>query len=149
MEHLIDVDHAHRGCAFTVNRLAGAARGEWLLICADDDLLLPRCLAILLEHSENADIVYSPPLVWGNNSPHFFGKPPFIPSFGLIHKELWDEIGGYEDVNREEDRKFWIRALELGANFVRASDEPTWVYRFSFDDAGTPRNKSYNEGIAA
>jgi GT2 family glycosyltransferase len=132
-----------------VNRLAKKAQGEWLLIVADDDLLLPRCIATLLDYSEDADIVYSPPLVWGNDSKHFFGDPPYIPSFGLIYMDLWREIGGYkEDAKREEDRKFWIEALRLGAKFVRADREPTWIYRFSKTADGKFRNKSYNSGLS-
>ena len=111
-EHLVEIDKERQGCAATVNKLAHEARGEWLLIMADDDILLPRALAILLEHSENADVVYSPPLVWGNDSKHFFGKPPYIPSFGLIYMDLWREIGGYKDVNREEDRQLLDRGHE-------------------------------------
>src|SRR3954470_12438511 len=63
-EHLIQVDETRRGCAVTMNELAGRARGEWLLPLADDDLILPRCLEVLLAHSAEADIVYAPPLVW-------------------------------------------------------------------------------------
>lgn len=143
-EHLIGIDRDHEGCSVTTNKLAAEARGEWLVIVADDDLLLPRCIQSLLDHSDDADVVYSPPLVWGSDSKHFFQRPPYIPSFGLIHKELWDEIGGYRaDAIREEDRKFWIEALRLGAKFVRYDAEPTWVYRLH---AG---NKSFNEGIAS
>jgi glycosyltransferase involved in cell wall biosynthesis len=143
-EHLVGIDQDREGCAVTVNKLAKRARGEWLLIVADDDLLLPRCIESLLEVASDADIVYAPPLVWGSNSPHYFQQPPYIPSFALIYKELWDEIGGYrEDAIREEDRKFWIEALRLDAKFVRYDAEPTWVYRLH---AGS---KSYNEGIAA
>lgn len=143
-EHLVEIDEARDGCARVVNRLAEKAEGEWLLIVADDDLILPRCLEVLLEFGDDADVVYSPPLVWGNNSPHFFGQPPYIPSFGLIYMDLWREIGGYrEDAVREEDRKFWIEALRLGAKFVRADLEPTWVYRFHGG------NKSYHQGVAS
>src|SRR5574338_709892 len=129
-EHIWQIDYSRLGCSWMVNHLAEKAKGEWLLIVADDDILLPRCLEILVEHSEDADIVYSPPLVWGSNSPHFFQSPPFIPSFGLIYKDLWNEIGGYRaEAIREEDRKFWTEAVRLGAKFVRADKEPTWVYR--------------------
>lgn len=143
-EHLVEIDRDRQGCAITVNKLAKRAKGEWLLIVADDDLLLPRALELLLSVSADADIVYAPPLVWGSNSPHYFQKPPYIPSFALIYKDLWDEIGGYrEDAIREEDRKFWIEAMRLDAKFVRYDAEPTWVYRLH---AGS---KSYRDGVAA
>ena len=142
-EHIWQIDYSRLGCAWMVNHLAEKAKGEWLLICADDDLLLPRCIETLMEYADDADIVYSPPLVWGSDSKHFFQAPPYIPSFGLIYMDLWREIGGYKDVSREEDRQFWIEAMRLGAKFVRADKEPTWVYRLH------PGNKSFNEGIAS
>jgi len=142
-EWLYEIDKDRLGCARIVNGLAERAKGEWLLIVADDDLILPRCLEVMLEYADDADVVYSPPLVWGNDSKHFFGEPPYIPSFGLIYMDLWREIGGYrEDAIREEDRKFWIEALRLGAKFVKCN-YPTWVYRFHGG------NKSYANGVAS
>jgi hypothetical protein len=129
-EHLVDVDEARVGCAVTMNRLAARAQGEWLLPLADDDLLLPGCLATLLEYADAGDIIYSPPLVTGNQDRWwFFQAPPVIPSFALIRAALWHELGGYdESLTREEDRDLWIKALAADAQFVRV-DEPTWVYR--------------------
>lgn len=129
-EHLVGLDEDREGCSNTINSLAAGAHGEWLLPLADDDLLLPGALATLLAASEGADVVYAPPLVTGNEDRWwFFQAPPVIPSFGLIRKELWDRIGGYdESLTREEDRAFWVAALELGARFVRV-DYPCWVYR--------------------
>jgi len=144
-EHLIHVDKELRGCAWTMNHLAEQASGEWLVPLADDDLLLPGALEVLLAYAAEADVVYSPPLVWGNaDSMHFFGDPPRIPSFGLIRTTLWRELGGYDlGRRREEDRDFWTRALERGARFARADAWPTWVYRFHGG------NKSYNQGVAS
>lgn len=144
-EHLRLLDDLRLGCAATMNHLADRARGDWVVPFADDDLMLPGCLEALLGESEDADVVYSPPLVWGVENPHwFFGEPPAIPSFGLIRRELWHECGGYDqEWVREEDRRFWTRALGLGARFKRVVAAPTWVYRIH---AGS---KSFNEGVAA
>jgi glycosyltransferase involved in cell wall biosynthesis len=143
-EHLILVDETRRGCAATMNELADNARGEWLLPLADDDLLLPGCFKTLLEHADSGDVIYPPPIVTGIENPWwFFGEPPAIPSFALIRKQLWDDIGGYDDEwNREEDRRFWTRALERQARFVRV-DTPTWIYRHHGG------NKSFNNGVAS
>lgn len=129
-EHLVMVDKHQAGCSVTMNLLAGQANGEWLLPLADDDLLLPGCLASLLAAYGDADIVYAPPLVTGNEDRFwFFQAPPAIPSFALIRRELWNELGGYDESRvREEDRDLWTRALEVGARFVRVTD-PCWVYR--------------------
>lgn len=144
-EHLRLLDEHRVGCAATMNALAAEADGDWVLPLADDDLILPGCLAALLAVSDDADVVYSPPLVWGVENPWwFFQEPPAIPSFGLIRRELWEKVGGYDYLwNREEDRRFWTRAVELGARFVKAASAPTWVYRIH------QGSKSFHDGGAA
>jgi hypothetical protein len=143
-EHLILVDETREGCAATMNTLAGDAQGEWLVPHADDDLLLPGCLDTLLAYADHGEIIYSPPLVSGMPSEAFCQQPPVIPSFALINADLWRDIGGYDDeFPREEDRRFWIRALERGARFVRVDAGPTWIYRFH------KGNKSMNGGHAS
>ena len=129
-EHLIELDTQRRGCAKTVNSLVRRAKGEWLIPLADDDLLLPGALETLLAHSTDADIVYSPPLVTGNEDRWwFYQAPPLIPSTALIRDDLWRTLGGYDEtLSREEDRNLWVKAVAYGARFVRV-DEPTWVYR--------------------
>jgi hypothetical protein len=144
-EHLIEVDEQRDGCAVVMNRLADAAAGEWLLPLADDDLILPDCIGILLAYCDDADIVYPPPLVWGQPQEWFCQAPPVIPSFALIRASLWRDLGGYDESRiREEDRDMWIKALAAGARFVRADTRPTWVYRLNHGG-----NKSFNNGIAA
>lgn len=144
VEHLVHVDYDRAGCSWVMNHLAERAGGEWLVPLADDDLLLPGALSYLLSRSAEADVVYSPPLVWGNADTHFFGEPPRIPSFGLIRTTLWRELGGYDLGRiREEDRDLWQRAMANGARFVRADSWPTWVYRFHGG------NKSYHGGVAS
>lgn len=110
-------------------------------------MLLPGALTYLLSRSSEGDIIYAPPLVWGNTSPHFFAEPPRIPSTALVSRDLWNRCGGYEPgAAREEDRVLWTRALELSATFVRV-DEPVWVYRFHARESAH-QNKSYHGGIA-
>jgi glycosyltransferase involved in cell wall biosynthesis len=144
-EHLVVVDEQRLGCAATMNELAVSAKGEWLLPLADDDLILPGCLETLLAHTQDADVVYPPPLVWGTHDPWwYFQAPPVIPSFALIRTRLWRDLGGYnEALSREEDRDLWTRALAAGARFVRADESPTWVYRHH------QGNKSFNAGVAS
>lgn len=129
-EHLILCDTERNGCAGTVNQLARAASGEWLLILADDDLLLPGCLTKLLSSSGAADIVHAPPLVFGEDPAQFYLSPPAIPATCLIRRSLWIRVGGYDEgMTHTEDRDFYERAITVGARFHRV-DYPCWVYRF-------------------
>jgi glycosyltransferase involved in cell wall biosynthesis len=145
VEHIIRGDVGLEGCATTINRCAAVAEGKWYVPLADDDLLLPGCIERLMrtEYTSGADVVYAPPLVTGNEDRWwFFQAPPAIPSFGLIRRELWEDLGGYDEtLAHEEDRDFWTRALDAGANFFRV-DEPCWVYR-QHDN-----NKSFNKAAA-
>ena len=142
-EHVIMLDEFGEGNAKTTNRAARAAKGEWLIPLADDDLLLPGAISSLLGATCDADIVYSPPLVTGNEDRWwFFQAPPVIPSFALIRAELWHQLGGYDEtLSYEEDRDMWTKALDAGARFVRV-DDPCWVYR---QHSG---NKSFNKVLA-
>jgi hypothetical protein len=87
--------------------------------------------------------VYAPPLVTGNEDRWwFYQAPPLIPSFALIRKSLWLELGGYDEtLQNEEDRSMWTKALDAGALFKRV-DEPCWVYRQHSS------NKSFNKVAA-
>jgi len=145
-EHLIEIDHDHDGCSVTMNKLAEQATGQWLLPLADDDLLLPGCLSEMVAYcDDDADIVYAPPLVWGEPSEWFTQAPPVIPSFALIRRDVWFELDGYDETAvREEDRKMWIAALGAGKRFVRCDVAPTWVYRLNHGG-----NKSFHAGVAS
>lgn len=129
-QHCVELDEAGEGCAVTMNSLAYRAIGDYLIPLADDDLLLPRAVETLLGYRDEADIIYAPPLVNGNEDRWwFYQAPPVIPSFALIPKRLWMDLGGYDEkLRREEDRDLWTRALNAGATFYRV-DEPVWIYR--------------------
>jgi len=144
-EHLIKVDKKRAGCAVTMNELARAAEGQWLLPLADDDLLLPGALASLLPWTNGTGtIVYAPPLVWGREEGPFLQTPPHIPSFALVHRDLWFELAGYDEtLRREEDRDLWTRAAAQGIQFRKVVGAPTWVYRHH------EGNKSFANGVAS
>jgi glycosyltransferase involved in cell wall biosynthesis len=142
-EHLILVDIEHQGCSVTMNALAREARAKWLFLLADDDMLLPGCLAAHLAASEGCDIVYSPPLVDGEPEPPFHGDPPGIPATALISRNLWNFLGGY-DVERAqcEDLDFFDRALVAGAVFRRIPEQ-TWIYRLGHPGGNKSRGKVF------
>lgn len=130
-EHLWLLDDGYEGCAKTINKLAVEAQGEWFVPLADDDLLLPWFLRRHVDAADGADVVYSPPLVSGEDASQFCMSPPEIPAVALISARLWWRLGGYDEREVEqEDRGFYTRAQQhANARFVRV-DEPCWVYRF-------------------
>ncbi len=142
-QHIIEYDDNHEGCAISMNKAAARATGDWVLPLADDDLLLPGCLKTLLSHADEGDIIYAPPCLNSNEDrAWFFQAPPVLPSFALIRRDLWNELGGYDEAARyEEDRGLWLKAMAAGARFVRV-DEPCWVYR------QWSGNKSFNKVAA-
>lgn len=142
-EHLILVDEKFHGCSRTVNQLAAQARGEWLFLLADDDYLLPGCLAAHVEASDGADIVYSPPVVEGEPEQPFHGDPPGIPATSLICGDLWRALGGYdESLVQVEDFNLYERALAVGAVFKRL-EAKTWVYRLGHPLGNKSRGKLF------
>lgn len=129
-EHLVKVDVEREGCSGTVNELGRHAVGEWLFLIADDDLLLPDCLEAHLAVCAEADVVYGPPIVEGEDPHQFWGTPPMIPSTALIRASLWRKQGGYKlGLDATEDCDFYRRAVERRARFVRI-DGHHWTYRF-------------------
>lgn len=143
-EHLVRRDIDRVGCAKTMNALAAEARGEWLFPIADDDLMLPGCLGALVEVAWDYDVVYSTPLVWGEDGAQFRGDPPGIPAVALIRRRAWEEMGGYNpQLGETEDRDLWERMQQQAKTFCRYEAAPTWVYRFHGG------NKSRNHGRAS
>ena len=131
------------GASQTTNHAATLAKGEWLFPLADDDLLLPGALEQMLAVSEGYDVVYSPPLVWGEPPSQFHGTPPGIPSSALIRTDAWRHVGGYNpNLVCREDLDLWERMLGRSKRFVCYDKSPTWVYRFHRLPDGTPGNKS-------
>lgn len=139
LEHLIGIDHARWGSAAMRNTLLAGARGEWIAVLDDDDLLWGEHLAKLRAVSD-ADIVYSFCEVvgkeWNPNSPfdeNRLRSGNYIPATSLIRTELLRSLNGWRDsANCQdglEDWDLWLRALDAGARFV-CLPEITWTYRF-------------------
>lgn len=141
-ELLVLCDDEYEGQSKTINRIAAEAQGDWLCPFDDDDLMFPEFLSALFVATEDADIVYAPPQVDGEDSEPFHGEPPNIPTPALIRAGLWRDLGGYnEGVREQEDRMLWGEAMEISARFRRV-DRVLWTYRFH------GANKSRHGGVA-
>lgn len=138
--HLIGIDHERVGPAAILNRLLPAAvamSAEWVALLADDDVLYPQHLEAL-SACESGDIRYSYCDVegrggWSPNAPFDpdrLRRENYIPATTLIRTELAVTLGWNVDAaNGWEDYDFWLRALDVGAEFA-CVPEVTWLYRF-------------------
>jgi glycosyltransferase involved in cell wall biosynthesis len=136
LEHLIAVDLHRNGGGPTKNRLIESARGEWIAILDDDDILKSNHLEVLFNNAGDADIVAS--YAEGPGYTRWYNVP-FNPenlkhgnSVGhnaLIRKDLFERIGMFGS-EHGYDWTFWARAHAAGAKF---SVVPivTWVYRIN------------------
>jgi hypothetical protein len=95
------------------------------------------CVELLLEHSEDADVVYTDSAAWwaettgvrtGSSILRTLMRRNFIPVTALIRKDLWDLLGGQRKVPME-DHDFYKRAWLHGARF-KCVPEVLWSYRF-------------------
>jgi GT2 family glycosyltransferase len=145
--HLVYIDHAQRGPAAALNALLPSVvqmGAEWVAQIADDDLMLPHHLETLATRLD-ADIIYTYCEVtgrsWNPNAPFDadrLRRENYIPATTLIRTSLCEELHGWRENARHgfEDWDFWLRALDLGAEFA-CIPEITWHYRFHGSNLST------------
>lgn len=144
--HLIWCDTERAGCAAALNKLWPRAVTEWVAVLADDDLIDPEHLQVLLAQAQVSayagpvDVVYSYCRVvgrkdgWTPNKPFSAwgvrqGTHP-IPATALIRRSLVEKLNGWrQPPGGYEDEDFWRRALDVGARFVQVR-RITWSYRW-------------------
>lgn len=124
-----------------------AARADWLLCLNADDTLAPHFLAAAFEalaetpyYSYGALVSKEPlgPAILLDN---------YIPYCALLHRELWDTMGGFQDVLDEggacrlADWDLWIRIFQHYAKrgqwplLAYIHDPSVWVHRDRPDSA--------------
>jgi hypothetical protein len=137
-DHLIAIDYQKIGGWRPRNILASQVKTKWTQILDDDDLLLPHHIATMLDHSEDADVVYSYPTVIGAPTfdsynrpfdPDLLRKMSIVSHVAMVRTELIIDLGGFDDV-KGYDYQFWLKALNAGAKFVSVP-ETTWIYRLN------------------
>jgi GT2 family glycosyltransferase len=125
------------GPAAVRNEMASAVRtADWLFFLDDDDILDPTCIATLVAHSDDADVVYPWCRVTGRDgfdpNSHFdaeaLRRANFIPVTALVRKSAFDAVGGFP-LNWEcEDWGLWCELLEAGYRF-HCVPIVLWEYR--------------------
>jgi GT2 family glycosyltransferase len=128
---------ARRGASFARNAGAAAAAGAILAFCDADDLVHPGWLGALVAGLDDFDAVsgrlvefaepgplpkWRPPATPGD-LPAFLGVPYLLSGNLAIRRELFEEIGGFdEDLTRCEDIAISWRLLQAGRRIGYAPD---------------------------
>lgn len=135
-----------RGPGGNPNRIWMRARGKYLSICEQDDLMLPgnlRRLSAVLDRSPKIGVVCGPRLVLderGGVNPEKRFLPDRSPAWDLLRMQIphagtlirrsaMRQIGGYqESLTRAADCDLFLRLAEV-ARFHRLSGRPVYLYR--------------------
>ena len=133
--HAVMVDENKEGPAIIRNRIVQSLPAEidFLAPLDDDDLALPQHLELLSAHSENADVIYSPPTGYGSGSIHEFNAKELpgrnhVGMTSLVRRSMFEKVGGFDPKAKFEDWDLWKRILKAGGRFCYVPTA-TWVYR--------------------
>jgi CMP-N-acetylneuraminic acid synthetase len=133
----------HEGLAHAANIGIARAKGQYVMRLDADDWLavhhLEKMMSTLLRHDGNA--IYSDywPFENGKIGDMKIQKDIPLGSCMIFKKELWEEVGGYnESLKYQEDVDFWNRITKFATPIHLA--EPTWYYRKHAKQMSTAHN---------
>lgn len=127
-----------------VNKTVLEAKGEWIKILHDDDLLTPFCLTNLYETKGNADLVYGNALIFRDEelSSAVVYKPPEVVTLKtllpitscpvnfeaeLFRRQMFLDIGGFDiNLGYSEDYDFLIRVIAEGYKINYCDSNVVW-----------------------
>jgi hypothetical protein len=116
-----------------LNDIMRAARGKYLCVLCDDDLLAPTYLAEMVEALtlSGADIAYSDTLIFGSRPDRVDVLPAYsletlqkkcVPWMTAVFKREWfAHVGGYDPKMLYLDWDFWLSCAERGATGVKVA----------------------------
>ena len=142
--HHIGIDYSKAGCGAMMNRMAKDVKTEWIAFLADDDILYPNHLEVLLDAvDDKAKMIYPWCNVsgkgwadnWNPNSlydPDRLKRGNYIPGTVLFHTETYHELGGFNETPFiTEDYNLWQALLAKHGQFsIKCVPVITWEYRF-------------------
>lgn len=164
------VEQENRGAAVAHNSGVRASSGEFMVMCAADDLLMPRhmlvmddliarsadyqifsCNGYLLDHSSGERTVrYSDPEWQHKRSLPFADVIAncFFSVGATYARELADSVGGFRPGAYVDDYDFWLRAMAMGARH-RYTPELLAVHRLSSFQQSADLIRVWESDIAA
>lgn len=158
-ELIVVTDHEAYGAASTRNRAWRRASSDWIAFLDDDDLLEPQHVQRLVEHSDDADLIYpwfhlpigTDPLATlvngqvtrplgvpfgAEQADYVMRHGNFIPVTVLVRRSYLEKIDGFPLPSSErwphtecEDWGCWQDLLRAGARFKHVP-ERTWTWRW-------------------
>ena len=142
---LVGVDHGRLGAAENRNRMMSSVTTTWIAFLDDDDEFLPQHLLVLLQNSEDVDVVYTGCQVigphgediplqeeWGRYGKPFDGlllrKKSYLPVTCLVRTEL-AQVSSFHapEGSQYDDWGFYLDLLNQGARFLHVPQR-TWIW---------------------
>jgi glycosyltransferase involved in cell wall biosynthesis len=142
---MVSVDHGRRGSAKNRNQVLFTVDTDWIAFLDDDDEFLPQHLLVLLQNSDDADVIYTGcqvigpsgediPLMeeWGRFGKPFDGlllrKRSYLPVTSLVRTELAHECSFHAPEGSEyDDWGFYLDLLDIDARFLHVPQK-TWIW---------------------
>lgn len=135
------IETENNGVSAARNAGALEATGKWLIFLDADDKLSPKFIAECLTQNTN-DIIATLSQhfgdeckVYGDSNNQYNNISSFLKFnsciTGAMHKkEIWEDIGGFDETLRDgyEDWDYWIRALIAGYKMITVN-KPLFLYR--------------------
>lgn len=129
------------------------ARGEYILVLCEDDMLDPQYLEKVMQHIEGNDIVYTDMLTFGDYCTRINAQPycldtfksttsPFITS--LVRRSVWIEMNGFNPLQDFSDWDFWFRCFKAGKKAYHLK-EPLFLYRKHNDKGSLDMEGAFNK----
>lgn len=158
---------ARRGQSFAMNTGAREARGEWLAFCDADDVVGVGWLSAVAKALERHELIsyaqdearLNPSWLQESRERIFSHElpttwfPPFVPFTGAgcmaMHREVFEELGGFDEQMPLEDLDFCLKAHLRGRQLVLTPDA-VLHYRYRQTYGGIFRQAyTYGLGVAA
>ncbi len=146
-----------------VNEAVKVARGEWIKVLHDDDILTHRCLEYLWNYTEGNDLVYGNALCFNNtdkSSARIYYSPANVSLKTLLpittspvnfeailfRKEAFLNIGGFDtNLGYSEDYDLLIQMLRYGYKFRYCPYNVVWYRHHERQITGNEPEMRKNE----